>query len=279
MGVFALKHSSEPPSGIHALELPTAEVSWLPDQRSPSPSNPFGPWQFESSLPGDSGGTAPDSHRTSFTAVAGQSAIRPRRRHPRPSDEMRLTPITHDHPEQHDGSKVRPTGTVLALSKRRSTRRGQGCLEGSMTIVATPKGPASTSTERKKFVEPASAAWSARRSRARRSAQRNPDDEALAVTRTRPAATIDPLLDPGRAGRARGRHLLWGPSTRTRCAAENEPARTISTRCGAKMGRPTHGRLSTYRVLNAAGPACQAAESRLLPPRKSTTKRSSTTQA
>ena len=58
-----------PPLGIHALGLfPTAEVFWLPDQRLPQLPclAAVGLW---GSLLGDSGGTAPDSHRTSFTAV------------------------------------------------------------------------------------------------------------------------------------------------------------------------------------------------------------------
>src|SRR5580693_635149 len=47
-----------------------AGVSWLPDRRSPRPSRRYRPWPCWGSLPGDSGGTAPDSHRLPPLTVA-----------------------------------------------------------------------------------------------------------------------------------------------------------------------------------------------------------------
>jgi hypothetical protein len=41
------------------------------------PSSLQGPWRRWGLLPGDSGGTAPDSHRTSFTAVVGATQPQP----------------------------------------------------------------------------------------------------------------------------------------------------------------------------------------------------------
>ena len=44
-------------------KVAAAGVSWLPDRCAPRPSRPNGPWPCWGLLPGDSGGTAPDSHR------------------------------------------------------------------------------------------------------------------------------------------------------------------------------------------------------------------------
>src|ERR1035437_1128206 len=79
------KVSASPPPVPRAVQLSARPVSWLPDRRSPPPSQASSPVALGKELPGHSGGPAPDSHRLPDSPPPS----RPSRRDPLGEDTLR----------------------------------------------------------------------------------------------------------------------------------------------------------------------------------------------
>jgi hypothetical protein len=121
-------------SGVHALGIPDGRSILAPGSTlTPGLPTAHAAVTHEGgSLPGDSGGTAPDSHRTSFTAIAGEPTTPPP---PGQSSVGGLPAVRAVERVRLEKATVAVGRSILVIIWHLLSDPGQGCRKASRSAL------------------------------------------------------------------------------------------------------------------------------------------------